>query len=174
MNWYQANSKIFLTQFATYPNVGATSRSTPNMETEQHPPQQSSSMAASMHDEGLPPHAQSYEFTPQFMPQPHHHQQDYKYNLKFFSANGEDFMSNLMGTDLRTLESLVEEQLVIPSLASFHQSMTNSSSTNDFVQEEPVVVPSEQVEPQQHGRVHRQSTRNRQPPRCGSGGPKRY
>ena len=58
-------------------------------------------MAASMHDEGLPPHAQSYEFTPQFMPQPHHHQQDYKYNLKFFSANGEDFMSNLMGTDLR-------------------------------------------------------------------------
>ena len=54
-----------------------------------------------MHDEGLQPHAQSYEFTPQH----HHHQEDYGYNLKFFSTSGEDFMSNLMGTDLQTSES---------------------------------------------------------------------
>ena len=46
------------------------------METEQHPSQQSPPVNANMHDEGLPPHAQSYEF----MPQPHHHQQDYGYN----------------------------------------------------------------------------------------------
>ena len=38
------------------------------------------------------------------MPQPHHHQADYGYNPQFFSVSGEDFMSNLMGTDLRTLE----------------------------------------------------------------------
>ena len=56
LNWHEENSKICLTQFATYPNVGGTSRSTPNMETEQHPSQKSSSVAANMHDEGLPPH----------------------------------------------------------------------------------------------------------------------
>ena len=37
MNWYQENSRIFLTGFATYPNVGATSCLAPNMEAEQHP-----------------------------------------------------------------------------------------------------------------------------------------
>ncbi|KAL5173108.1 Serine/threonine-protein phosphatase 7 long form [Glycine soja] len=37
MNWYRTNSKICLTQFATYPNIGATSRSAPDMETEQYP-----------------------------------------------------------------------------------------------------------------------------------------
>ena len=39
MNGYRDNSNIFFTQFATYPNVGAITRSTPNTETEQHPPQ---------------------------------------------------------------------------------------------------------------------------------------
>ena len=71
------------------------------METEQHSPQQSPLVVANMHDEGLTSHAQSYEF----MPQPHHHQEDYRYNLQFFSASREDFMRNLMGTNLRTLES---------------------------------------------------------------------
>jgi len=47
------------------------------METEQHPSQQSPPVNANMHDEGLPSHAQSYEF----MPQPHHLQQDYRHNL---------------------------------------------------------------------------------------------
>jgi len=65
MNWYRANSKICLTQFATHPKIAATSRSAPNMETEQHPQQQSPPVIASMHDEGLQPHAQSYEFTPE-------------------------------------------------------------------------------------------------------------
>ena len=69
MNWYWANSKIFQTRFATYPNVVATSGSTSNMEIEQHLPHQSPSVIVSMHDEGLQSHAQSYEFTPQ----PHHH-----------------------------------------------------------------------------------------------------
>ena len=41
MNLYQANSKIFLTQFATYPNVGVTSHSALDMESEQHRPRQS-------------------------------------------------------------------------------------------------------------------------------------
>ena len=100
MNWYQENSRIFLTGFATYLNVIATSRLVPNMEIEQHPPQESPPVVSSMHDEGMPPHVQSYEF----MPQPYHHEQDYKYNPQFFSVSGEDFMSNLMGTDLRTLE----------------------------------------------------------------------
>ncbi|KAH1220925.1 hypothetical protein GmHk_12G034452 [Glycine max] len=101
MNWYRANSKICLTQFATHPKIAATSRSAPNMETEQHPQQQSPPVIASMHDEGLQPHAQSYEFTPE----PQCLRPDYGYNLKFFSTSGEDFMSNLMGTDLQTSES---------------------------------------------------------------------
>ena len=42
MNWYRANSKICLTQFTTHPNVAATSCSASNMETEQHPLQQTS------------------------------------------------------------------------------------------------------------------------------------
>ena len=50
---------------------GVTSRSTPGIEAKIHP-QQSPPMASSMHDEGLQLHAQLYEF----MPQPHHHQQD--------------------------------------------------------------------------------------------------
>jgi len=37
MNWYRANSKICLAQFATHPNFAATSPSAPDMETEQHP-----------------------------------------------------------------------------------------------------------------------------------------
>jgi len=68
MNWYWANSKVCQTQFATYPNVVVTSRSTSDMETEQHPPQQSPWVVASMHNEGLQPHAQSYECMPKFMP----------------------------------------------------------------------------------------------------------
>jgi len=64
MNWYQANSKICLTQFSTHPNIAATSRSTPDMETEPHPPQQRPPVAASMHDERLQPHPQLFEFTP--------------------------------------------------------------------------------------------------------------
>ena len=94
---------------------------------------------------------------PQFTPQPHHHQQDYGHNSQFCSASGEDFMSNLMGTHLRTLESAYAymQSMSIPSFASFHQNISKSSSTNDFMQEEPVVAPNEQVEPQQHGGVRR-------------------
>ncbi|KAL5142177.1 Serine/threonine-protein phosphatase 7 long form [Glycine soja] len=98
----------------------------PDMETEQHSPQQSPLVVANMHDEGLTSHAQSYEF----MPQPHHHQEDYRYNLQFFSASREDFMRNLMGTNLRTLESPY----------AYLQNML----------EEQSVVPDEQVELQQH------------------------
>ena len=71
MNWYRANKKVFLTRFATYPNIVVTFGLAPNMETEQHPPHQSLLLVANMHDEGLQPHAQSYEFTSQFTPQPH-------------------------------------------------------------------------------------------------------
>ncbi|KAH1246238.1 hypothetical protein GmHk_06G016357 [Glycine max] len=70
------------------------------MKIEQHPPQQSLSVVASMHDEELQPPPQSYEFTPQ-----QHHHQDYEYNLNFFSASREDFMSNIIGTNLRTSKS---------------------------------------------------------------------
>jgi len=69
LNWYRTNSKIFLKRFATYQNIAITPYSTPNMETEQPPPQQSPPIVANMHDEGLQPHAQSYDFTTQ----PHHH-----------------------------------------------------------------------------------------------------
>ena len=73
MNWYQENSKIFLTWFATYPNIVAISRLASNMETKKYPPLQSPLVVFSMHNEGLQPHAQSYEFMPQFTPQPHNH-----------------------------------------------------------------------------------------------------
>ncbi|RZB72651.1 hypothetical protein D0Y65_036758 [Glycine soja] len=53
-----------------------------------------------MHDERLQPHAQSYEFTPQ----PHHHQEDYGYNPQFVSVSEEDFIRNLINTNLQTLE----------------------------------------------------------------------
>jgi len=43
------------------------------------------------------------------------------------------------------------QSMPIPSFVFFHQSISGSSSINDFVQEEPVVVLDEQVEPQQHG-----------------------
>ncbi|KAH1189493.1 hypothetical protein GmHk_20G057247 [Glycine max] len=72
------------------------------METKQHPRQQSPPIVASMHDEGLQPHAQSYEFMPQLH---HHHQEDYGYNPQFFNARREDFMSNPMGTVVRISES---------------------------------------------------------------------
>ncbi|KAH1190023.1 hypothetical protein GmHk_20G057684 [Glycine max] len=89
------------------------------MKTEQHPPQRSSLVIASMYDEGLQPHPQLYEF----MTQPHYHQEDYGYNLYFFNASGEDFMSNLIGTNLQTLEyAYVYMQCIfIPFFASFHQ-----------------------------------------------------
>ena len=156
MNWYQANSKICLTWFAAHPNIVATSRLTPNMETEPHPPQQSPPVIASMHDERLQPHPQSFEFTEQ----PHHHQEDYGYNPHVLSASGEEFMSNLIGKDLRTLESAY----------TYMQSMLIPSSTNHFIKEEQPVVSDEQLQPQEHGRVHRQPTRNRKSLRCGTGG----
>ena len=129
-------------------------------------------MVANMHGEGLPPHTQSYEFTPQL----HHHKQDNGYNLQFFSATREDFMSNLMDTNLWTLEFAYAymQSMFIHSFASFHQSIIESYSTNDFVQEEQLVVPDEQVEPWKHGWVHWQSTRNKQPPKCETGGHKRH
>ena len=84
-----------------------------------------------MHDEGLEPHPQSNEFTPQ----PHHYQEDYGYNSQFFSASEKDFMSNHIGIDLQTLEStyVYMQGMPIPSFASIHQSIAHSSTTNDFV-----------------------------------------
>ena len=109
---------------------GVTSRSTPGIEAKIHP-QQSPPMASSMHDEGLQLHAQLYEF----MPQPHHHQQDYGYNPQFFSASGEDFMSSLIGTDLRIPEFAYAyiQSMPISLFPSFHQSIVGCSSTNDFM-----------------------------------------
>ena len=54
-------------------------------------------------------------------------------------------MSNLMGTNLRTLEYAYAytQSMSIPSFVSFHQSIAGSSSTNDFVQEEQLVIPDE-------------------------------
>ena len=62
-------------------------------------------------------------------------------------------MSNLMGIDLQALEYAYAyiQSMPIPSFASFHQSIVNSSSTNDFIQEEQPVVPDEQLQPQEHG-----------------------
>jgi len=50
-----------------------------------------------------------------------------------------------MSTDLRTPESAYAymQSMSIPSFASFHQSILGISSTNDFVQEEQLVVPNE-------------------------------
>ena len=74
-------------------------------------------------------------------------------------------MSNLMGTDLCTPESTYAymQSMPIHSFTSFHQSIVGSSSTNDFVQEEPTIVLDEQV-----------PARNRQSPRCGIGGHGRH
>ncbi|KAG5088096.1 hypothetical protein JHK86_000708 [Glycine max] len=90
----------------------------------------------------------------------------------FFSATGEDHISNLMGIDLRTLESAYAymQSMLIPSFASFHQSIVGSSSTNDFFHKEQPIVLDEQLEPQEHGRVRQQPVRNTQPPRCGTYG----
>ena len=111
------------------------------MEIEQHPPQQSPPVIDNIHDERLQPHAQSYDFTSQ----PHHHQEDYGYNPQFFRASVEDFTNNLMGTYLRTLESAYAymQSMPILSFASFHQGIADSSSTNDFVHEEQLVVLNE-------------------------------
>ena len=58
-------------------------------------------------------------------------------------------MSNLTGTDLCTPEFAYAymQSMPISSFLSFHQSITRSSSTDDFMQEEQVVVSDEQVEP---------------------------
>ena len=64
-------------------------------------------------------------------------------------------MSNLMGIDLCTPKSSYAymQSMPIPLFASFQQHIARNSSTNDFVHEELAIVPNEQVEPQQHGRV---------------------
>ena len=87
-----------------------------------------------MHDEGLKPLPQSYEFTSQL------HHQDYGYNPQFFNISGEEFMSSLIGTHLRTPEFIYTymQSMPIPLFASFHQTIANNSSTNqpiinDFV-----------------------------------------
>jgi len=69
--------------------------------------------------------------------------------------------------------------MLIPSFASFHQTTTGSSlsnqpNTNDFVQEEQPVIPNEQLQPQEHIRVCKKPTRNKQPPRCGTAGHRRH
>ena len=85
-------------------------------------------------------------------------------------------MSNLIGTDLWTSESSYAyiQSMPVPLFASFHQSIANSYLTNDFVQEEQLVVLDEQLQPREHGWAHWQSTRNRQPLRCGTGGHKQH
>ncbi|KAG4935852.1 hypothetical protein JHK85_050771 [Glycine max] len=61
---------------------------------------------------------------------------------EFFSASGEDFMSNLIGINLRISEFAYAymQSMSTPSFSSFHQSIVDNSSTNDFVQEEQPVV----------------------------------
>jgi len=117
MDWYWENSKVCLTRFVTQPNIAPTSCSTPKIEIEQHPSPQSPPVVVIMYDEGLQPPPQSYEFTPQ-----QNHHQDYRYNSQFFSASGEDFMNNLIGTDFRTPKSIYAymQSMFIPSFPSFH------------------------------------------------------
>ena len=64
-------------------------------------------------------------------------------------------MSNLIGIYFRTPESVYAymQSMPIPSFVSFYQSIMGSSSTNDFVQEKQPIVPDEQLQPQEHGRV---------------------
>jgi len=62
----------------------------------------------------------------------------------------------------------------IHSFASFHQTIVDSSSTNqlntnDFVQKEKLVVLYEQLQSQEHGRVCRHPTRNKQPAKYETG-----
>jgi len=80
-------------------------------------------------------------------------------------------MNNLIGTNLQTLESAYAymQSMLIPSFVSFHQTIARSSSTNqanynEFVHEEQFVAPDEQLQSQEHERVRRQLTRNKQPP----------
>ena len=127
------------------------------METEQYPPPQSPPVVANMRDEGLQSSPQSYEFTSQ-----QHHYQDYGYNLQLFSASREDFMSNLIGRDLRTSEFAYAcmQSMLIPMFTSFQQTIVSSSSINrpniiDFIQKEQPIVPNEQFQPQEHKRVRR-------------------
>ena len=93
------------------------------METKEHPPPQSPPIVTNMHDEGLQPLPQSYEFTPQ---QHHHH--DYGYNLQFFNASKEDYMSNLICIYLLTLESAYAymQSILILLFSSVHQTIVGS------------------------------------------------
>lgn len=123
------------------------------METKEHPPPQSPPIVTNMHDEGLQPLPQSYEFTPQ---QHHHH--DYGYNLQFFNASKEDYMSNLICIYLLTLESAYAymQSILILLFSSVHQTIVGSSSTNqpninDFIQREQLVIPDKQLQPQEYG-----------------------
>lgn len=106
-----------------------------------------------MFDEELQPPPQSYEFTPQ---QHHHH--DYGYNLQFFNASKEDYMSNLICIYLLTLESAYAymQSILILLFSSVHQTIVGSSSTNqpninDFIQREQLVIPDKQLQPQEYG-----------------------
>ena len=58
-------------------------------------------------------------------------------------------MSNLMDTNLQTPNSTYAymQSISIPLFVSFHESIANSSSTNEFIQEEQPIVPDEQLEP---------------------------
>ena len=60
-----------------------------------------------------------------------------------------------MGTNLQTskYDYAYMQSMLIPLSASFNQSITGSSSTTDFVQEEQLVVPNEQLKQQKHGRL---------------------
>ena len=67
------------------------------------------------------------------------------------------------------------QSMFIPLFSSFHQTIVTSSSTNqpninDFIWEEELAVLDEQLQPQEHGRVRRQPTRNKQPSKYGIGG----
>ncbi|KAL5159900.1 Protein MAIN-LIKE 1 [Glycine soja] len=134
-------------------------------------PKHSPSVITNMHDERLQPHPQSYEFTPQ----PYQHQEDYGYNFQFLSASGEDFMSNLIASSPSFLSkahlggeapSSLAYSLVdgaSPLLFSFaFRCISMVSFTNDFVQEEKLDVPDEQLQPQEMDEYvdNRQETSN--------------
>ena len=180
--------------------LGETSRATPQMPTQQClgqasvPPPQSPPLDENFLDEDLEPPPHSFEFT-SLQQQQSQPQQHLRYSPHTFGVSGDDFMTNLIGTNLRTPESAYAymQSISIPSFASFHQAVAGRSSTpvvdnfmnyqpvagtnlnenpNEVMQDDQPVVHEVQVEPQQHPRIRRNPRRNRQPPRCGTGGHK--
>nr|KYP59035.1 Serine/threonine protein phosphatase 7 long form isogeny [Cajanus cajan] len=160
LQWFRTNSKLFLCSQYSSSHASTSSTQLPTTTATAFP------IAGDNH----PPY--SVKQHPQSYPSFHTHHEQFMYTPPSTTTPTGDFMSNLFGVDVHTPQSAYNymQSMNFPSFSSYHSEVGGSGSSNPVTDTVNIEHDEDQVEPQQPRIGRRNPTRNRQPPRCGTGG----